>query len=286
MTPLRQRMTDDLKLRNYSANTVESYLRAVRKFAEFHGRSPDELGPEQVRQFLLYLVEERRVAWGTYNVHLCATPFLYNVTLERDTLLKGIPCPKEQKRLPVVLTYKEVTQFFNACRNFKHQTMFLCAYAGGLRISEIANLQINDIDRGRDIIHIRQAKGGRDRLVPLSPRLLVVLREYWKQYRPEAWLFFGESKDRPITRGCISRACVKVREQAGLSKHVTMHTFRHSFATHLLESGSDIRTIQELLGHKDVSTTMIYTHVLNRPGVVVKSPLDSLAPQSMADVRS
>ncbi len=276
MTPLRRRMIDDLKLRNYSPYTIDGYVRAVRKFAEFHGRSPDELGNEHVRQFLLHLVNVRRVAWGTYNIHLCALRFLYNVTLGRETLLKGIPCPKEQKHLPVVLTFEEATQLFNACRNFKHQTMFLCAYAGGLRVSEVAHLKVADIDSGRNVLHIRQSKGWRDRYVPLSPRLLVVLREYWEQYRPQTWLFYGPDKCRHITSNNISRACAVTREQAGLGKHVTMHTLRHSYATHLLEAGVDLRTIQVLLGHKQIKTTAKYTHVSRKLLESTPSPLDLL----------
>lgn len=276
MTPLRQRMIDDLKLRNYSPHTVTSYVQAVRRFAEFHGRSPDDLGAEHVRQYLLHLVNERRVSWGTYNIHLCALRFLYNVTLGRETLLKGIPCPKEQKRLPVVLTFEEATRFFNACRNFKHQTMFLCAYAGGLRVSEVVKLQVVDIDSGRDTIHVRQAKGGRDRYVPLSTRLLALLREYWKQYRPETWLFYGPSKSCPITANNVSRACRLVCQEAGLGKHVTMHTLRHSYATHLLEAGVDLRTIQVLLGHRQIKTTAKYTHVSRKLLESTPSPLDLL----------
>ncbi len=282
MKPLRQRMIDDLKLRNYSPNTVDGYVRAVRKFAEFHGRSPEDLGPEHVRQFLLHLVEERRVAWGTYNLYLCGLRFFFNVTLGREESLNGIPCPKEQKRLPVVLTFEEVTQFFNACRNFKHQTMFLCAYAGGLRISEVAHLQIGDIDSGRNMIHIRQSKGWRDRYVPLSPRLLTLLREYWKQYRPESWLFYGSSRSRPISTESITRACIRTRERSGLGKQMTMHTLRHSYATHLLEAGVDLRTIQVLLGHRHISTTATYTHVSRKLLGSTPSPLDLLIGQSVA----
>lgn len=276
MKPLRQQLINDLKLRNYSPNTVDAYVRSVRQFAEFHGRSPDQLGADHVRQYLLYLIDKRRISWSTYSVHLCALRFFYNTTLGRDTLLRGVPCPKGQKRLPVVLTFDEVTQFFNACHNFKHQTMFLCAYAGGLRVSEVVNLQVEDIDSGRKMIHIRQGKGQRDRYVPLSPRLLIVLREYWKQYRPETWLFYGSSKSRRMTANKVSRACRFVRLEAGLNKNVTMHTLRHSYATHLLEAGVDLRTIQVLLGHRQIKTTAKYTHVSRKLLESTPSPLDLL----------
>ena len=281
MTPLRRRMIEDMQLRNFAPGTQQAYLYAVKAFATHFGKSPDQLSRDHVRQFLVHLVEERRVAWSTYNIHLCGLRFLYHVTLGQDTLLTGIPCPKEPKRLPVVLTFDEVTQFFDACENLKQSAMFLCAYAAGMRVSEVVNLQIGDIDSGRMTIHIRQGKGWRDRYVPLSPRLLQVLREYWKDYRPQDWLFPGQPATQPLHTATVGRHFANVRRRAGLGKHATMHSLRHSYATHLLEAGVDLRTIQVLLGHRQIKTTARYTHVSRELLDATPSPLDLLADRQL-----
>lgn len=281
MTPLRQRMIEDMQMRNFAPATQKAYLTAVKAFAAHFGNSPDQLGKEHVRQFLVHLVEKRRVAWSTYNIHLCSLRFLFHVTLGQDTLLAGIPCPKEPKRLPVVLTFEEITQFFDACENLKQSAMFLCAYGAGMRVSEVVHLKIADIDSGRMMIHIRQGKGWRDRYVPLSPRLLQLLREYWKEYRPKEWLFTGQPATNPLTSGTLIRHFRRVRQQARLGKQATMHTLRHSYATHLLEAGVDLRTIQVLLGHRQIKTTAIYTHVSRELLESTPSPLDLLADRQL-----
>ena len=274
MTPLRKRMIEEMKIRNFATGTIDAYVSAVARFASYFGKSPEELGKEQVREYLVNLVEEKKVGWSTYNISLCALRFLYHETLGRDELLKGIRCPKEHKRLPVVLSQEEVQQFFAATPNIRLKAMFGMAYAAGLRVSEITNLRGVDIDSDRMMIHVRQSKNAKDRYVPLSPNLLQVLREYWKAYRPEPWLFPGKPKNRPLSRMTANRHCVNVRKRAGLSKPVTMHSLRHSYATHMLEAGADLRTLQTLLGHRNIKTTAKYTHVSQSLIRSAPSPFD------------
>lgn len=276
MTPLRQRMTDDMRLRNFSRWTQRAYLQAVSQFARHFGRSPEQIIREEIREYMLYLIRERKVAWSTYNIARCSLRFLYEQTLGQTNVLQGLPCPKEPKRLPVVLTLDEVAKFFEACPSPRYLTLFQCAYAGGLRVSEVANLRVNDIDSQRMVIHIQQGKGGRDRYVPLSPRLLETLREHWRRYKPAEWLFPGEPETQPITTGSVMRYCRHVSEEASLGKRVTMHSLRHSYATHLLEAGTDLRSIQVLLGHRNLKTTALYTHVSQQRLAATPSPLDLL----------
>lgn len=276
MTPLRKRMIEEMQLRNFSPNTQQAYLYAVTRFARHFGKSPAKLTDEEVRQYLLYLIQERKAAWSTYNIVRCALKFLYGVCLNKPKLVSSFPCPKEPKKLPIVLTQDEVAVFFDACDKRRNLTAFLCAYACGLRVSEVAHLRTEDIDSERMMIHLRQAKGWRDRYVPLSPNLLQSLRDYWTQYQPSEWLFPGMPKTGPVTIGTLERACRATAELAGFKKRVTMHTLRHSYATHLLEAGVDLRTIQVLLGHRSVRTTANYTHVSNERLTSTTSPLDTL----------
>ena len=282
MTPLRQRMIEDMDLRNLAPRTVQVYVERVAKFAQHFGKSPEKLGSADVRAYLVYLVHKRHVSWSYYNQALCALRFFYNVTLGKDWIVKSIVCPKQEKKLPVVLSPAEVCQFFQAITNLKHRAILMTAYAAGLRVSEVVALRVEDIDSKRMVIRVRQAKGRKDRYVMLSPRLLDLLREYWKarRRRPELrsspWLFPGQNPDRPMTSKPVHDACRTVRESSGLSKRVTVHTLRHSFATHLLEAGTDIRTIQVLLGHRSIKTTALYTHVSTAKLEATHSPLDRL----------
>lgn len=276
MTPLRQRMTDDMRLRNFSRWTQRAYLQSVSQFARHFGRSPEQISRDEIREYMLYLIHERKVAWSTYNIARCSLRFLYEQTLGQSGVLQGLPCPKEPKRLPVVLTLDEVAQFFEACPSPWYLTLFQCAYAGGLRVSEVANLRVKDIDSQRMVIHVQQGKGGRDRYVPLSPRLLETLREHWRRDKPTEWLFPGESDSQPITTGSVMRYCHHVSVLADLGKRVTMHSLRHSYATHLLEAGTDLRSIQLLLGHRNIKTTALYTHVSTQRLAATPSPLDLL----------
>ena len=278
MTALRQRLSDDLKLRNYAPKTQQAYVQAVARFARHFKVSPDRLGPEEVRQYLLYLVKEKHAGWSTYNVALCALRFFYQTTFGRTALLDGIPCPKERKRLPVVLSREEVTKFLAAAPRFKSRVMLALAYAAGLRVSEIVALEVGDIDSRRMVLRIRQAKGRKDRYVMLSPKLLELMRTYWRQARPRPRgnLFAGRS-GKPITTRAVMTTCRRTLRRSGLSKQVTIHTLRHSFATHLLEAGVDLRTIQVLLGHRSLKTTAIYTAVSTERIMSVTSPFDALA---------
>jgi len=269
-------MIEEMHLGNYSHHTERRYLSAVEQFAVYFGKSPELMGQEEVREYLLYLVEDRRVAWGTYNITLCALRFLYHKTLKRDQLLQGIPCPKGEKHLPVVLSRDEVRRFFTATDTLKQRALLMCAYAAGLRISELVALRIEDVDSERMSLHVRLGKGKKDRYIPLSTNLLKLLREYWKEYRPETWLFPGQPKHTPITDNAVAGYCRTVRERAKLGKQVTIHTLRHSYATHLMEAGADLRTIQMLLGHRSIQTTARYTHVSHKLLETVQNPLDCL----------
>jgi integrase/recombinase XerD len=277
MSPLRQRMLEDMQLRRFSPHTVEAYLRAVTQLAQFYKRSPDRINKEEVRAFLLDLVKRKKAAPSTYNQVRCALVFFYRVTLGRAFALERILCQPSSKKLPIILSPVEMVAFFQAARSLKYRVLFMTAYAAGLRVSEIINLEAKDIDSKRMVLHVRAGKGQKDRMVMLSETLLPMLREYWKTYRPTAKMFFpGKNRERAMDRKSIWLACRRMAKYAGISKKVTPHTFRHSFATHLLEAGTDIRTIQTLLGHRSLRTTALYTLVSPARLTTTKSPLDLL----------
>jgi integrase/recombinase XerD len=278
MTPLRRRMIEDMKLKNLAPRTIEVYTMRVAAFARHFGRSPAVLSREEVRSYLLHLVQEKHVSWSVFNQTVAALRFLYEVTLDREGVMVRIRCPKQPKRLPIVLSLDEMARFFAAVIGIKHRAILMTAYAAGLRHSEVVALRVEDIDSHRMVIRVRQGKGRKDRYVMLSPRLLALLREYWKVARPTDWLFPGDVPGHHITGQSVHRACVQAARDAGLGKHVTLHTLRHSFATHLLEAGTDIRTIQVLLGHRNLKTTAIYTHVSPTAVENTPSPLDQLGP--------
>lgn len=282
MTPTRARMIEDMQLRNFSPHTQKAYVRAVAKFAQFFNQSPDRLGPEEVRAYLIHLVQQRKLAWGTYNQTLCALRFYYHTTLGKDGSLAGVPCPKVQKKLPVVLSTSEVGRFFNAITNLKHRAMFMAAYACGLRVSELVGLRVGDIDSTRMMIRVFQGKGRKDRYVPLAIRLLEILRAYWAARRPTGWLFPGKFPDRPIHPRAVHLIGHKIAKRAGLTKRVTVHALRHSYATHLLDAGTDLRTIQVLLGHRNIKTTARYTHVSPAKLGSIPSPLDLLDAEALS----
>lgn len=276
MTPLRQRMIEDMRVRNLSIKTQKTYVERVAKFALYFGKSPELLGPEQIRTYLVYLVEEKKVSWSLHNQTVCALRFLYGVTLGREWSIEHIPHAKKEQKLPVVLSLEEVSRLFEAVKSIKYRAVLMTAYAAGLRLSEAVHLQVVDIDSKRMVIHIRQGKGRKDRYVMLSQRLLAVLRQYWKQARPPLWLFAGRSPDKPVAATCVEKACRQAAIASGLKKTATVRSLRHSFATHLLEAGTDIRTIQMLLGHRSLTTTARYTHVSNKAICSTKSPIDLL----------
>jgi integrase/recombinase XerD len=275
MTPLRRRMLQDMQMRNFSCHTHQAYIRAVAKLAAFYKMSPDRLDLEQVRAFLAHLVGQQ-VSFGLFNQTRAALVFFYRVTLGRDWAFDRIGCQKQPKRLPVILSQAEMAQFFAAAGRLKYRALFMAVYGCGLRVSEVVALRASDIDSQRMVLRVRQGKGQKDRLVMLSPALLEVLREYYKAFRPTATLFFGHDKGRPLDRGTVLLACRRIARSAGLTKHVTVHTLRHSFATHLLEAGIDLRTIQALLGHRSLRTTALYTFVSAERVAATPSPLDLL----------
>jgi integrase/recombinase XerD len=276
MTPLRRRMTEDLILHDLSPKTSRRYIKWVADFAQYFHTSPDQLGPEHVRSFLLHLIQERKVSWNIHKEARLALQFLYRITLGREEVVEKVAHPKAPKTLPVVLSTDEMARFLDALQNPKHRAVLMTAYAGGLRLSEVARLRVQDIDSACMVIHVRQGKGHKDRDVMLSPRLLAVLREYWKLQRPRPYLFPGRHPDRPISVRTVQMACERALTASGLSKHVHMHTLRHSFATHLLESGTDLRTIQVLLGHHSLSTTARYLHITTAALKSTRSPFDGL----------
>jgi integrase/recombinase XerD len=277
MTPLRRRMLADLRIRDYSPNTLKVYVHHVARFALYFGRSPADLGPEEARAYLHHLVEEKNVSWSYFKQAVCAIRFLYEVTLQREFMLAHLPFPRRERRLPTVLSPDEVTRFFNAVRNPKHRVLLLIAYAAGLRVSELVALRVGDVDAERMVIHVRQGKGGKDRMVTLSPVLLEELRAYRCWEAPSDWLFPGQDPARHLRARTVQKACQRASEAADLGKRVTAHTLRHSYATHLLEAGTDLRLVQTLLGHGSIRTTAIYTHVSNERLQRVRSPLDGLA---------
>jgi site-specific recombinase XerD len=276
MTQLRQRMLEDMQIRNLSPNTQIRYLSRVAAFAQYFGKSPEQLGPEEIRKYQLHLIREKKVSFSHLNVTVCALRFLYRTTLRRQVDIDRIPFPKLEHKLPVVLSQEEVAQFFQAIESRKYMVILVTAYAAGLRISEVAHLKVSDIDSQRMTIRVEQGKGRRDRYVMLSPKLLTLLRDYWRQDRPSHWLFPGRSTQHPISPATVRHVCRAAWLASGLRKPVTPHVLRHSFATHLLEAGTDLRTIQVLLGHRSPASTARYTHIAIPNVQRTCSPLDSL----------
>jgi site-specific recombinase XerD len=259
MTPLRQRLVDDLRLRNYSPRTIECYVAHVARLAKHFGRSPELLGLEEMRAFQLHLLE-RKVSWSQFNQTVCALRFFYGKTLGRTEQVPMLAYGKKPKKLACVLSPEEVAQLLEAARPGRERVLLTTAYACGLRLQEVLNLQVSDIDSARMVVHVRQGKGNKDRLVPLSLKLLTVLREYWRVHRPARWLFCNQQGE-PVHPGTVQRQLRRAVRKAGLSKPATMHTLRHSYATHMLEAGVDVMTLQKILGHRQLSTTAVYLHL-------------------------
>jgi integrase/recombinase XerD len=276
MTQLRQRMLQELQRRNYSAGTIRLYLLHVAAFAQHFHRSPDQLGPEEIRQYQLFLIQEKKLAWSSYNQIVCALRFFYAKTLKRPLLLSDIPFPRKVQQLPLILSPEEVARILTAPEHLKSRALLMTIYAAGLRRSEVARLRVCDIDSARMTITVHQGKGNRDRVVMLSPVLLDTLRQYWRHQKPKEWLFPGRNPDQPISVNDIFMVFHNAVRRAGISKKVCPHSLRHSFATHLLESGTDLRTIQILLGHRSLKTTSRYLHVSQQHVRATASPLDRL----------
>ncbi|MCE9591259.1 MAG: site-specific integrase [Planctomycetes bacterium] len=280
MTPLRQRMIEEMELRNFAPRTVALYVENAARFAKHFGKSPELLGEEHVRQYLVYLVEERKLAWGTYNQALAALRYLYRWVLKRGDVVRDIRGPRRVRRLPVVLSPDEVRRFFAGVGSYKHRMILMTAYSAGLRVSEATHLRVTDIDSERMVIRVCQGKRNKDRYTVLSPVLWEMLRHYCWAARPVSFLFPGRSPQQPVSASQVQRACKVAQAAAGIDKEVSPHTLRHSFATHLLEAGTDLRVIQALLGHSSPQTTALYTRVSTKLIGGTPSPLDLLSRSS------
>jgi site-specific recombinase XerD len=276
MTMLRQRMQQDMRIRNLSPRTQACYLGHVAQFSKHFGRSPADLDAEHVRQYQVHLVEVKQASWSLFNQAVCALRFLYGVTLGKDWAIEHIPHAKREKKLPSVLSIEEVRRLLGAVKNARQRVVLTTIYASGLRLSEALSLKVGDIDSARMVLHVRRGKGGKDRMVPLSPVLLEQLREHWARVRPQTYLFPGARPDKPLNPTSIQKAMQAARLRAGIRKPASVHTLRHSYATHLLESGTDLRRIQTWLGHGSLDTTAVYLHVCSATAAG-RSPLDTLA---------
>jgi integrase/recombinase XerD len=282
-------MLEELQRRNYSPATTRGYILAVKQFAEYFGKSPERLGAEEVRRFQLHLLNEKKLAPGTVEIRMSALRFLYKKTLKRrDLSFDDLVFPKTPKKLPVVLSPEEVTRLIEAASNQMHRTLLLVLYGTGIRRTEASLLRVSDIDSERMVIHIRQGKGSRDRDVPMTPKLLEALREYWRWKRPKVYLFprpkGARGRDQPISDKTVWNACKQAAMRAGITRTIGPHTLRHSFATHLMEAGTDLRTIQLLMGHAHLEHTIVYLHLSHRHLHAAINPLDQITIRGHAEL--
>jgi site-specific recombinase XerD len=283
-------MLEELQRRNYSKATIRSYILTVKQFAEYFGKSPEKLGPEEVRRYQLYLLNEKKLSPATVEIRTSALRFLFKKTLKRaDLAYDDLPFPKTPTKLPTVLSPQEVTRLIEAAWNLMHRTILMILYGTGMRRTETSLLKVSDIDSQRMVIHIRQGKGSRDRDVPLTPKLLESLREYYLWKRPKVYLFPSSAghrgEENPISDKVVWHACNAAAKRAGLRKKIGPHTLRHSFATHHLEAGTDLRTIQLLLGHASLKETAIYLHLSQRHLQAAINPLEQLGVRSHSETR-
>src|SRR5262245_48476319 len=273
-------MLEELQRRNYAKTTVQYYLQAVDRFAKYFRRPPDQLTHDHLREYQAYLLRERKLEPRTVKLHVSALRFFFVKTLKRSYPLDDIPTPKVPRRLPTILTLEEITRLIDAARTLTDRTMLMVLYSTGMRNAEMRSLQVQDIDSRSMLIHIQRGKGGRDRYVPLSPTLLATLRAYWRWMKPQTWLFPGTiagwRADKPITPKVVWDACQSAARRAHIQKRVSAHVLRHSYATHLLEAGADLRTIQLLLGHVKLEHTVLYLHLSRRHLHAVTNPLDGM----------
>jgi len=275
--------------RNYSHRTARTYVRIVREFAEHFHQSPDKLGPEQIRQYQAHLFQTKKLAPATVSQYVSALRFLFIKTLRRHFLAEYIPFPKSCKRLPTVLSPKEVARLIDSARNLYHRTLLMTLYSTAMRRAELCRLKVSDVDSQRMMIRIDQGKGRRDRDVPLSPKLLETLRVYWRWMQPKTFLFPGTVRgvraDVPISVNTVWLACRQAAQAAGITKRLSPHSLRHSSASHLLEAGADLRAIQVLLGHSRLEHTLVYLHLSHKHLQAVTHPLDTLQVSSLDDVK-
>lgn len=277
MKSLRQLLTEDMQVRNLSPHTQASYVQQVSLFARHFNKSPIELGPEEIRSYQVYLTNEKKLAPSSILIAVAALRFLYRVTLHKDwPFQQVVPAPKKPQTLPVILSPEEVLHFLGCVEHIKHRTILTTCYAAGLRVSEAISLKPNHIDSQRMVIRVEQGKGSKDRYVMLSPKLLEILRHWWRAQRPTHWLFPGDLAGKHIDRHTVEKMCQKAHRHSGIAKPVTPHSLRHAFAVHLLENGTDIRTIQLLLGHRSLATTARYLRIAITRVCSTTSPLDLL----------
>jgi integrase/recombinase XerD len=275
MTPMRKRMIHELELHRKSPRTVEAYVTAVAQLARHYGRSPDRISLEQIREFLHYLIVERKLAFSSCNQKLAGIRFFYRHVLGQKKLDLRVPA-KRSGKLPEPLGRREIAHLLEAPGNAKHRVLLMTCYATGLRVSELVHLRPQDVHSERMLIHVRQGKGRKDRYTLLSPRLLEALRDYWRAYRPQEWLFFGRDRTGPLPVATAQKIYYAAKRRAGIQRGHGIHTLRHSFATHLMEAGVDLPTVQRLLGHTSLATTAKYLHVTSKHLRGVRSPLDLL----------
>ena len=264
MTPLRQKMINDMKLRRFSASTQQAYVDAVAGLAKFFNQSPDRLNKENVQAYLLHLMEERNLSWSSCNVAVSGLRFFYGKTLGTHSMCLAIPPMKQKKQLPEILSTEEIERLFVSAINLKHRMVLITTYGSGLRVSEVVRLKVTDIERDRMMIRVDDGKGNKDRYTILSERLLEELCVYWKMFRPPTWLFPGRDLDKPMHIGTAQRIFYTAKKRAKITRGKGIHTLRHCFATHMLEAGEDIRTIQVLMGHSSILTTMGYLQVTRK----------------------
>jgi len=276
MGALRKQMDGDLVVRGMSVRTRQSYLGAVAGLAKHYGRRPDTISEQEVQHYLLHLIEDRKLAWSSCNIVAQGLRFFYSVTLKRPELQFRIPRARQPQKLPQILAREEVVALLQNTENLKHRAILMTAYGAGLRLNEICNLKLTDIDSARMTIRVEQGKGAKDRYTLLSPRLLAELRRYWSLYRPKVWLFTRRGGSRPISDATVHRIYHAAKSRARITKEGGIHSLRHAFATHLLEAGVDIHTIQRLMGHGHISTTMRYFHLARKHLTGTTSPLELL----------
>ena len=276
MTELRRRMIQAMTARGFSPRTHESYIAAVRDLAKHYHRSPDQITAEEVEAYLAHLVTARSLSWSTCNVAASAFRFLYHVTLGRDAVAFGVPAPRQPQRLPEILSREEVARLIEAPPNPKHRLLLATIYAAGLRVSEAVRLKVGDLDRGRMTLRIEQGKGRKDRVLPLSRKLLDQFEACWKTQPPRLWLFPARHSTRHVDITVAQKVFMMAKLRTSITKRCGIHGLRHAFATHLIESGGDVPTVQRLLGHRSVSTTMRYFHLSQARLATLRSPFDSL----------
>ena len=279
MKRLRDQMLADLQLSGATQRTQKTYLREAGNLAKYFNRSPAELGEDELKEYMLYLMKERHLSAGTFRFYVAALKFLYRTTLKREWAVEKIRYPRAKRKLPIVLDLSEVESLFAVTPNLKHKAILMITYSSGLRASETAHLKITDIDSKRMMVRISQGKGGKDRYSILSQTTLEHLRQYWRKYHPTEWLFNGAEKNDPLSTNSIQQLFYKAKKRAGITKPASVHTLRHSFATHLIEAGTSLHHVQLLLGHRSPTTTTVYLHVSRLNLAQVISPLDKTVKQ-------